>query len=529
MAADADAPASSPTGKVYYVATDGDDANPGSKSRPFATWQRLNGVLKAGDAAYIRGGKYTRSVRTQYQCRWTGLKGTAAAPIRIWAYPGETPVWDFSGGLRQSVTPYLIQMYECDHVHVKGLRVTGAAQPANGSPVLPWNVTNCHDVVIERCTVDHHGGYGFTIGHEGWNLGDKNTEPSSDVLFLNCDSYANEDARSPKPYDGSDGFNVTHNTSSKTQVRNTWAKDVTFDGCRAWHNSDDGWDFYGCDSSLITIRNCWAFLNGKNEKTGALTGNGIGFKMGPNYTDRSADYQFLVHGCLAVANRGAGFDQNTRRHTSIHKLYNNFAYANDIGFYFKYGALAKHVFRNNAAYQNRKGAADADLDATTIVHDHNTWNGGVKVTAADFQSLDHRQLLRPRRPDGSLPVITFGRLAPGSRLRGAGVGVGLKTDGTGRPWGAPPSIGAYEFAEKPVAPKPPETKPPAKAGTAPADDQPQPPQPRQPDPKAAQMYRSARSAERAGMQELAKILYERLVKEFPDDPLAAKARGKVGE
>jgi hypothetical protein len=47
------------------------------------------------------------------------------------------------------------------------------------------------------------------------------------------------------------------------------------------------------------------------------------------------------------------------------------------------------------------------------------------------------------------------------------------------------------------------------------------------DPKAAKLYRDARSAERAGMRDLAKTLYRRLIEDYPDSPLAAKAREKV--
>jgi len=44
------------------------------------------------------------------------------------------------------------------------------------------------------------------------------------------------------------------------------------------------------------------------------------------------------------------------------------------------------------------------------------------------------------------------------------------------------------------------------------------------DPKAAELYRAARRAERAGMKDLARTLYERLIEEHPDSPLAEKAR-----
>ena len=47
--------------------------------------------------------------------------------------------------------------------------------------------------------------------------------------------------------------------------------------------------------------------------------------------------------------------------------------------------------------------------------------------------------------------------------------------------------------------------------------------------KAARLYRSARDAERRGMRDLARTLYGRLVTEFPDSPLAAKAKARLGD
>ena len=43
-------------GAVYYVATDGSDSNAGSKDKPFATLNKANKVVAAGDTVWIRGG-----------------------------------------------------------------------------------------------------------------------------------------------------------------------------------------------------------------------------------------------------------------------------------------------------------------------------------------------------------------------------------------------------------------------------------------------------------------------------------------
>jgi len=46
--------------------------------------------------------------------------------------------------------------------------------------------------------------------------------------------------------------------------------------------------------------------------------------------------------------------------------------------------------------------------------------------------------------------------------------------------------------------------------------------------KAAKLYRSARDAERRGMKPIARMLYERLVKEYPDSQLAEEAKQRLG-
>lgn len=45
-------------GSVYYVATDGDDSAAGSKEKPFASLNKANSVVTAGDTVWVRGGVY---------------------------------------------------------------------------------------------------------------------------------------------------------------------------------------------------------------------------------------------------------------------------------------------------------------------------------------------------------------------------------------------------------------------------------------------------------------------------------------
>jgi hypothetical protein len=65
------------------------------------------------------------------------------------------------------------------------------------------------------------------------------------------------------------------------------------------------------------------------------------------------------------------------------------------------------------------------------------------ATAADFVSLDTALLTMPRNPDGSLPDISFMKLAPKSRLIDAGTDVGSPYNGKA------PDLGCFEAGDKP--------------------------------------------------------------------------------
>ena len=75
----------------YYVATDGDDDNPGTIDEPFATIQHAHDVAVAGDLIYVRGGTYEVDHQTRFR-----NEGTASEPITVRAYPGEQVLIDAS-------------------------------------------------------------------------------------------------------------------------------------------------------------------------------------------------------------------------------------------------------------------------------------------------------------------------------------------------------------------------------------------------------------------------------------------------
>jgi hypothetical protein len=79
--------------KIYYVATNGSDSNAGlTIDLPLATIPAAITKAVAGDTIYVRGVVYNLAAKISIS-----KSGTAGLPIRLWAYPVEKPIIDFSG------------------------------------------------------------------------------------------------------------------------------------------------------------------------------------------------------------------------------------------------------------------------------------------------------------------------------------------------------------------------------------------------------------------------------------------------
>ena len=418
------------TGNTYYVATNGHDSLPdgdGSFSKPWGTWQKGFDAAGAGDIVYIRGGTYApvgvlRSGNYS-AVSVSGKHGTSANPIRIYAYRGEKPILD-GANINQNGTHVGVSLSDCSYYHIKGLTIQYIeeyGQYIDCPLARPFAMQACTHMTIDQCTV-HHSGDGFSAGG------------NCDYLtFLNCDSHDNYSYTDDGNF--ANGFTLTMYNAGAAATSHT-----TLIGCRSWHNSDDGYDFYNSDGSyrggFVTMDRCWAFDNGWGP-----SGNGSGFKFGETNGTKESGVQRTITNCLAFGNSTEGFDQAGVIVDQV--LYNNTAYDNGVwGFsYAATGGTASCTLRNNIAYKH-------DLDARTLsgyVDDHNSWNGGVTVTDADFVSLDSTGTDGPRQADGSLPVLNFLRLAAGSDLIDAGVDVGLATDAAGNTYASRPSMGAYEY------------------------------------------------------------------------------------
>jgi hypothetical protein len=404
--------------KDYFVATTGKDVNPGSIDQPFATLQRGADVAVAGDTVYIRGGVYLVATGASSSVGISfSRSGTSdTSRIRYFAYQGEKAVFDFSQ-LPISSSGTTGVAVSGSRLHFKGLEFRNVGMITRSSSGV--RVTG-HDNVFELLDIHDIAGAGlFTHGGNSGNGGH---------LILNCDSHDNYDPDSDQG-DGqnADGFGVHYQHSGPSTI---------IRGCRAWNNSDDGYDFISQEVPVV-IEGSFAMSTGRGG------GNGNGFKIGSSKTG----IRHIVRNNVAWKNKAAGFYAN---HSSGGNTWlNNTSYMNQT----QYNMLAStwdaagnrtdgviltgdkaHRMSNNIGFPNK------NTNMEGVVTAFNTWDLGIAETAAAFESTSDTGCTGPREADGSIPATcVFMRLKVGSPLIDKGTDVGLPHVGTA------PDLGAYEF------------------------------------------------------------------------------------
>lgn len=392
----------------YYVAPDGNDANPGTIDKPFATLTKAWTVVKPGALVYMRGGTYKLSAPQ----RLAGKSGTAGSTIKVWAYPSEVPIITpgpgYPGHRGVSITG--------DYLHFKGLELTGFKQTASDSYEYAIVALDVNHNTFELLNV-HHNGFGMSVSAPA-------TGKATGNLILNSDFHHNSDPLTASdPWGGSDGLTLRISDATATN---------TIRGCRMWQNSDDGVDLWE-NEGMIVIEDSWAFWNGFKPGTFEPAGDGNGYKLGPT----SAAGQPLrrkVNRNPLFQNRAWGIVDNNA--TCNMELFNNISFENCYampgsfcgGFHFGLVKGIPYFVRNNISYKN--GKTEVVFDVKTNI-DHNSWDLPVTITNADFASVSSVGVDGPRQPDGSLLRLGFLRLAAGSDLIAAGVSVGWPCMGTG--------------------------------------------------------------------------------------------------
>ncbi|AEE96985.1 right-handed parallel beta-helix repeat-containing protein [Mahella australiensis] len=142
---------------IYYIATDGDDGNPGTINKPWATIQHAASILKKGDTAYIRGGVY--KVNSPVVPK---NSGTEQAYIIYSGYNDEKVVIDASS-FDSDASSFSIDMgvFELDdvaYICIKNIKI--ANSHAKGI-----HIKNSNNIEVVHCTTENT----FACGIAMWD------------------------------------------------------------------------------------------------------------------------------------------------------------------------------------------------------------------------------------------------------------------------------------------------------------------------------------------------------------------------
>jgi hypothetical protein len=380
---------------AVYAAPNGTANAAGTLEAPTTLASAVSKV-SAGGTIYLRGGKYALTSTVTLS-----KAGSSNSQVNLRGYPldADRPVLDFTGQASGSRGLSLSGSYW----HLYGIDVNNAGD-------------NCLYIGGSNNTIE------FMSFSECEDSGLQMGGGAANNVVLNCDSYFNADAN----HGNADGFAAKLDVGSGNK----------FVGCRAWNNSDDGWDGYlrGADNVSTSYENCWALDNGKLKNGSNGTGDGNGFKTGGS-DDKLLRHNATYVRCISAGNVHDGFDHNSNRGSVT--LRNCAAHGNGNNINFSTTNIAASLTIKNTISLGTNGSLNATMTDIT----NNSWQNGLSASNADFVSVDIGLLKSKRKSDGSLPDIDYLKLVPGSDLRNAGVEVGLPHNGSA------PDLGAFESVE----------------------------------------------------------------------------------
>ncbi len=129
---------------TYYVATTGNNSNPGTSSQPWRTIAYAVPKMVAGDTTYVKGGTYSEGL-IQF------LKsGTQSAPIKLLNASGQFPIINF---IDQTSTRQVVINNGLAWITIEGFEIR------NG--YVGIKINNGRNITIQRNWIHHHRSQGI--------------------------------------------------------------------------------------------------------------------------------------------------------------------------------------------------------------------------------------------------------------------------------------------------------------------------------------------------------------------------------
>jgi hypothetical protein len=314
-----------PSSSALYVAPNGTDGAAGTESSPTTLTSAISRVTPGG-TIYLRGGTYRHSSTVTIP---SGNNGASGDRTELFAYPGETPVLNFSAMAQADANRGLA--VNGSYWHVKGLVVERAGD--NG--IFVGGSNN----VFERTVTRYNRDTGLQLSRMSSST--PSSQWPSNNLVLSAESHDNADSDG----EDADGF-AAKLTSGPGNV---------FRYAVAHNNIDDGWDLYTKTDTgpigAVTIEDSLAYGNG-TLSDGSQAGNGDrnGYKLG----GEDIGVNHVIRRNIAYDNGKHGFTYN--RNLGTMSVSGNVSIDNtERNFTFDGGTS---VFRDNTSCRSSSGTND---------------------------------------------------------------------------------------------------------------------------------------------------------------------------
>jgi hypothetical protein len=273
---------SPPTSGALYVSPSGSAGASGTQSDPTTLASAVTRIA-AGGTIYLRGGTYSLSTT---QTIAAGNNGTASALKTLSAYPGETPVLNFSAMAEADANRGLA--LNGNYWHVSGIVVEHAGD--NG--IFVGGSNN----IIERTVTRFNHDSGLQISRIASTT--PNAQWPANNLVLSTESHDNADSDG----EDADGF----------AAKLTVGTGNVFRYAVSHNNIDDGWDLYTkTDTGAIgpvTIEDSLSYNNGRlTDGTVNASGDRNGYKLG----GEDIGVNHIVRRSIAYNNGHHGFTYNS--------------------------------------------------------------------------------------------------------------------------------------------------------------------------------------------------------------------------
>jgi len=432
----------------FYVATTGNDSNPGTQPAPWRTIQHAADTALAGSTINVRGGIYEELVSIK-------ASGNASDGfITFRSYPGETAVLDATR-FTPSGRSALLTIENKSYVRIEGFEIRNFRTAEHRLAPLGISVmgagshiellkNNVHHIenTFEGRDAPGSGGNGFGIAVYGTDVKTSITDliiDGNEVHHLKTGS-----SESLVVNGNVTNFRITHNvvhdnnnigidvigferTAPDPAVDQ--ARDGVVSGNLVYNITSRGNPAYGNDENSDGI-----YVDGGTRimiEQNVIHNVDFGIELASEHKDRATSYitarNNLIYHCHTAGVSIGGYAPE-RGHTERSKIVNNTLYENDTsatgsGEFQMQWNMANNVFENNIVYAGPRclftlAKAQVDKDQPPAVIDHNlyycasganasTW-GGASATVTGFDKYvestendRHSRFLDPHFIDAS--------------------------------------------------------------------------------------------------------------------------------